>query len=485
MEEDYRNLCQVFTPTQNVKELLDWCGYTKDLYGKKIMENSCGDGHILQEVVKRYIEECIKDGKKYDEILIGLENDIYGIEYDPKQYDKCKKNLNNILKEYGLEKIEWKNIKNQDTLSCDFKQEFDYVVGNPPYIKYKSLSQEDREIIRKKFETCKNGKFDYCYAFIESSIKSLKNKGRMAYLVPSSIFKNVFAKDLRKFIKPHIIKLYDYTTIKLFDKETNEKGKNRLVSSVIMIIEKNMDNESIEYIDINENDNRPINKKDLDDNNKWIFKNIDRRIDGKKRFGDFFFASNTIATLYNNAYVIKEYEEKEDYIITDNGQKIEKEIVRDTMSPKSFRKEKMEKIIFPYQYNDNGELIRYSTEEFESRFPETSKYLRNFQEDLNNRKSDTNASWFEYGRSQALRNSNYEKLLLSTVITGEVKTKILPKDNIPYSGIYILATKDKSLKEAEKILKSKEFLEYIEGRGINASGKSLRITSKDINDYMF
>ena len=104
---------------------------------------------------------------------------------------------------------------------------------------------------------------------------------------------------------------------------------------------------------------------------------------------------------------------------------------------------------------------------------------------MENRKSDKNASWFEYGRSQALRNNNKEKLLLSTVITNEVKTKILPKDNIPYSGIYIIPIKDKTLKEADKILKSKKFFNYIEGKGINTSGKSFRITSKDINDYIF
>lgn len=76
-------------------------------------------------------------------------------------------------------------------------------------------------------------------------------------------------------------------------------------------------------------------------------------------------------------------------------------------------------------------------------------------------------------------------MLLSTVITNEVKTKILPKNNVPYSGIYIIPIKDKTLEEADKILKSKEFFNYIEGKGINASGKSLRITSKDINEYMF
>ena len=76
-------------------------------------------------------------------------------------------------------------------------------------------------------------------------------------------------------------------------------------------------------------------------------------------------------------------------------------------------------------------------------------------------------------------------MLLSTVITNEVKTKILPKNNVPYSGIYIIPIKDKTLEEADKILKSKDFFYYIEGKGINASGKSLRITSKDINEYRF
>ena len=144
-----------------------------------------------------------------------------------------------------------------------------------------------------------------------------------------------------------------------------------------------------------------------------------------------------------------------------------------------------EKIIFPYYYKQNNELVRYSMEEFEKRFPNTCEYLRKFEEKLENRNSDKNAKWFEYGRSQALKNNNSKKLLLSTVITDEVKTKILPKSNIPYSGIYILPIKDRTLKEAEKILKSKEFLDYIQGKGINASGNSLRITSKDINEYMF
>lgn len=483
MEEDYRNLCQVFTPNKNVKELLDWCDYKENLYGKKVMENSCGDGHILQEVVKRYIEDCLKNGIPKEKIEKGLSEDIYGIEYDNPQYKKCKNNLDNIIKEYKLNKINWKNIKNEDALIRLYNNKFDYVVGNPPYIKYKSLSEEDREYIREKFETCKKGKFDYCYAFIESSIRSLKNNGKMAYLIPSSIFKNVFANDLRDFIKPHVIKIYDYTITQLFDKSTNDKGTDRLVSSVIMVLEKNSKKDNIEYFDINKKVNFNINKDELED--KWVFKNKIKNDKNKNKFGDYFYVSNTIATLYNNAYVIKDYTEDKKYIYPKIGGKIEKKVIKNTISPKTFDKEQIEKIIFPYYYNKNNELMRYETSAFEKKFAGACEYLKKFEEKLKNRDSDKNARWFEYGRSQALKSNNSEKLLISTVITNEVKTKILPKDNIPYSGIYIIPKKDKSLKEAEKILQSNSFFEYIEGKGINASGNSLRITAKDICEYMF
>ena len=480
MEENYRKLCQVFTPTENVKELLDWCDYRNNLYGKKIMENSCGDGHILQEVVRRYIQDCIKNNFSKNKIKDGLNNDIFAIEYDPEQYDKCKKNLNIILKQYNIGNIKWNNIINGDTLKSNDVQKFDFVVGNPPYIKYKSLSVEDRDYIKNKFHTCKSGKFDYCYAFIEKSINALKNNGIMAYLIPSSVFKNVFAEELRNYIKPHILKIYDYTSIKLFTKETIDQ--DRLTSSSVMILKKNSNVDNIEYIDIAKNKILTIPKRNLV--KKWVFRENVLNEDNKNKFSDYFYASNTIATLYNKAYVISEYTETEEYIRTKDGYEIEKEILRDTISPKNFKKDKKEKIIFPYYY-ENGELKRYTQEIFEQRYPKACEYLKKYNIFLEKRKSDKSAKWFEYGRSQALRNSNKPKILLSTVITNEVKLEILSKNNVPYSGIYITQKGNKSLKEAEKILKSNKFLEYIQAKGINASGNSLRITSQDINEFMF
>ena len=48
--------CQIPTPQKYVQQMLDYVDYSKKLYGKKVLENSCGEGNILLEVVKRYIE---------------------------------------------------------------------------------------------------------------------------------------------------------------------------------------------------------------------------------------------------------------------------------------------------------------------------------------------------------------------------------------------------------------------------------------------
>lgn len=348
MNKDYRNSCQVFTPKNIVKQLLDWCGYNENLYGKKVMENSCGEGNILEQVIKSYIEDSIRQGIPINKIKCGLENDIYGIECDNKKLIKCFKKINKITKEYGINNVEWKNIIRADTLKKNIKEKFDYIVGNPPYIKYKTLEEKDRKYIRENFKTCRNGKFDYCYAFIEKSMDTLKDGGKMAYLVPNSVFKNVFANDLREYMKPHIEKIYDYTIQQLFDKETNDKHYDRITSSTIMILNKNSNLEVLEYEDVTDNKSLVLNKKDL--GKKWIFFNdVDEGAEEKTKFSKYFIANNTIATLYNKAYVIDGYKEDKEYIYIDD-ERIEKKVVKDTISPKNFGKGLKQKIIFPYYY---------------------------------------------------------------------------------------------------------------------------------------
>lgn len=465
--------CQVFTPNDYVEELLDRVGYVENLYGKKILENSCGDGNILISIVQRYIDDCKKKKMSVEKIKIGLVRDIHGVEIDPQQYFKCIFNLNEILKKNQIESLEW-SIYNEDYLKKEDMNKYHFIVGNPPYVTYKELKKNDQIYLKNTFISCKKGKFDYCYAFIEKSINSLETVGKMAYLIPSSIFKTVFGANLREYMKPYIESIYDFTQEKMFD--------DALVKSAIMVLNANRKKDTLYYTDVTLNVafDLPINNLA----EKWFFTENMRQ--GEKRFGDYFKVNHVIATLLNEAYVIKDYIEMDNYFQCDNYL-LEKHIVRDTATPRTLRNGIKEKIIFPYSYEE-GRLKRYSEKEFENIFPNVFEYLSTYKEKLDKRKKDEGSKWFEYGRSQALNGLNKEKLLISTIITTEMPVYLLASDCIPYAGMYIVpkdTNNELSLEDAITILKSKDFIQYVSDVGIHISGSSLRITSKDIENYKF
>ena len=468
--------CQVFTPKDYVKKLLDSVGYVNNLYGKKILENSCGNGNILIEIVQRYINDSRALNKSNVEIENGLENDIFGIEIDYVQYTECINNLNEILNKNGLKLINW-NITNQDYLKWDIEKKFDFIVGNPPYINYTEIKKDELLYLKTNFKSCKKGKFDYCYAFIEKSINNLSENGKMSYLIPSSIFKTVFGFNLRELIKPFIKKIIDYSQKKIFNKA--------LIKSAIIILDKSATmKDEINYIEEHSNRNSYLLKEKLF--NKWFFSEIKV---GSYRFGDYFKVSHVVATLLNNVYILKEedYIETSDFYIYKNKYKIEKKIVYETASPRSLRYKNVEKIIFPYTYINN-KLIRYEENEFRDNFPGVFTYLNDNKSKLINRKSDKSAKWFEYGRSQALQNIYNEKLLISTIVSEKIRVYKLSKDCIPYAGVSIILKENNNkflLKKAKEILESKDFFEYILSIGIPINGNSVRITSKDIENYYF
>ncbi len=467
--------CQVFTPENYVKEMLDSVGYKEHLYGKRILENSCGDGKILVVIVQRYIDDCIANGLTKEQTKEGLSRDIYGIEIDWEQYQKCIENLNGVLQRNNIDFVKW-NIYNKDYLCWDGMMRFDFIVGNPPYITYNELNEWQQKYVRDKFETCAKGKFDYCYAFIEKSVKSLSSEGKMAYLIPSSIFKTVYGENLRNFIKPFLQEIRDYAQDRMFD--------NALVKSAIMVLAKKNKNIFFRYYDGANGNRTNISISNL--TTKWIF--TTGNIYGMKRFGDYFHVAHVVATLLNKAFVMKEKSyTRINGCYQCNGHDIEEEIVKETATPRSLRYNKVEKIIFPYSYKE-GKLVRYSEEEFKQKFPGANAYLEDFKEELKQRKSDDKAAWFEYGRSQALSELNKNKLLISTVITGKVTAYPLKKDCIPYAGMFIVPRTDENiynLEDARKILESEDFLKYVKAIGIHISGKSIRVTSRDIENYMF
>ena len=468
------NNCQVQTPDSYVLFLLDSVGYKNNLYGKKILENSCGHGNILIQIIERYILDSQKNNISIQDIVKGIENDIVAYETDETSIRICKERLETLRTKYNLPNIRW-NIINDDFLKVAI-QKYDFIIGNPPYITYHDLTLDERKFLHDNFESCKNGRFDYFYAFIEKSINSLNDRGKLSYLIPFSVFRNSSAKNLRNIIKPYIVDIYDYSGIKIFP--------SVITSSTIIVCENNTNNDNVNYYNTYSEESKTISKASFED--KWFF--LDNK-SANRRFGDFFYVQNSVATLLNKAFLIKEYTQDDKYTYTSSG-KIENVLVKDAVSVKSIKKlhktGNSEKIIFPYKITTTG-YERYSKNEFEIRFPAASAYLKTYIEELKKRKSDINAHWFEYGRNQALGDIIGEKLILSMVITNKVTVYTASKETIPYAGYFVKKAKGSTLEleTAKVILESEDFYKYVMSHGTPTTKTSYRISVKDILEYRF
>ena len=465
--------CQVSTPENYVEILLNKVGYIKKLYGKKVLENSCGEGNILKVIVKRYIEDSIYVGLTLQEIKIGLEKDIIGYEIDHERYIKCIDSIEEIANNHNIFNVKW-SIKECDYLKNNNEELYDFVIGNPPYISYDEISSKDKKYLMNNYISCANGRFDYCYAFIEKSIKSLSSEGVLAYIIPTSIFKTKSGTSIRQLMKPFLSEIHDFKDQTMFPGIT--------IKSSIIVLKNNQMSESLLYFDSYLNCNTLINKNELHE--KWIFEHNFNH--GKKRFGDYFKVANSPATLLNSAFVIKDgnYEKVSNYFYVNNLY-LEKELIKEAIAPKNINSNKKEIIIFPYIIA-NKTVNRINENDFKNHYPGVYNYLYNHYEKLSLRKSDNKTQWFEYGRNQALNISTEDKLVLSTIVTKRTKVCRYSKRVIPYSGLTITSKNEgMSLENALNIIQSSKFINYCYCVGIPINGNSVRITSKDIENYMF
>lgn len=470
------NNCKIFTPEEYVEELLDAVEYREHLYGQSVLENSCGDGNILMGVVRRYILSCRADGRTDEEIRRGLERDICGMELEEKHAAKCRENLHAVATQLGIEEVKW-NIIEGNYLHYSFNRQFDYVLSNPPYVVYRDIEQGERDYLKEHFTCCTEGKFDYYYAFIEKSMTELALYGEMAYIIPYSIYKNVFARKLREQIKPYVVKICDYTS--------EQKFPGITTSSTILVINKTP-SINFTYIDQVTGIEIEVRKKRLPD--KWLFMDYYTMLKEtlwkkKEKFGTYFDVNNTIATLYNEAFLLEGYTLNGEYYESETGDKVEAALVRPAVSKKKRKQDKLH-IIFPYKW-ENGVLTHYEDKDFRKQFPYATAHLLQYETKLGKRAVDKSAQWFEYGRSQAITKITQEKLVMPSIISSAVNVTEEDADTIPCAGFFITAKEGHTLAEAKKILESAEFYDYLKLIGIFTTGKSRRLTVKDIANYTF
>lgn len=188
----------------------------------KILEPACGICQFLMRI-KRNKEHIFENA----EIKVGVE---------------INKELVNYIHEFNLDQ-EIKIIHG-DYLLWDTEDRFDVIIGNPPY-GIPSLSEhytirvdnETKKRYKRIYETW-YGKYNVYGAFIEKSIKLLKENGQLIFIIPATFMILDEFKKLRNFLafegKTEIIYIgsdvfkpeTDVTTVILrFVKSESEKNK--------------------------------------------------------------------------------------------------------------------------------------------------------------------------------------------------------------------------------------------------------------------
>jgi adenine-specific DNA-methyltransferase len=418
----------VYTPNWIVKTILDYLEYgNNNISNKKIIDPSCGDGAFLKEVVERFITDALNSNKSISEIKNLLEQNVYGIDIDKNAIELCRINLTNIAKKYGINDVNWNLINNDSTnkvwISKLFKK-FDYVVGNPPYIRIQNLGKEKRNKIQKEWELCKSGSTDIYIAFFELGYYLLNDMGKLGYITPNTYIKTSAGKDLRQFIKnKKILKsLIDFKHHQIFE--------NATTYSIITILSKRHEQNTFElYYGAPDKKIKFIDEIDLNNlnDNNWILctngvlvkiKEIESR---GAPLGEIANIHVGITTLADSYYIFKNplLKEKTAIIKLKDGREfeIEKNILKPIIKAsilKSSEDEQNNYVIFPYKLKNNKHII-IPENELKEKYPLTYNYFLRIKDILLARdKGKPNpVAWYAFGRSQGLDTSFGKKILTS------------------------------------------------------------------------
>ena len=495
---------QYMTPKEIVEMILDEINYTNENVLKKtIIEPSFGDGNFLIQIIERIVEQGEKQQLSSNQLSTIIKQHVFGIEKDKILYKKTIDSLNSKLEEYHIPKIDWtKNLLCGDTLLLysQFENKFDYVVGNPPFVRIHNIDDEYRKVFDKFLFT--NGMIDLYIIFYEIGIKMLNDTGKLGFISPNSFLKNTSQQTFRNYLikNKYLSKIYDFKTSKIFSDASTYTcicilDKNSENSNDIIYKEYNMYNiELTELFTYEEFEKKFINKSwnlCSKENSNFLEKNEKCN----RKIKNIATVQNGITTNKDDVFIHKIFLDKELTIPFNNELQsvvyfqdkdnetieIESEILKQCVKISKYNGIiDNTYIIFPYNN------IAITEDKLMKEFPKTYKYLKKHYNELIKRDIEKTNEWYLFGRSQGLKNCNKKKIIFKHIINKQepqIITYLLDENTVCYSGIY--TTTDENIEELKKIYESKDFSRYCSLVGKDMNGGYISVSSKMIKEYGF
>jgi hypothetical protein len=192
----------VLTRAPVVALILDLVGYTEDqdLGATTLLEPSCGHGAFLEEALRRLLRSATRHGRP----LSSLKKAIHAFDIDPVHVEKTRSLLAKILREQGAApkaatRLAEGWVDCQDFLLATIERRFDFVVGNPPYIRIEQLPPGLIARYREDHASLYD-RADLYVAFIERGLKLLTPEGLLSYICADRWISNKYGGPLRALI---------------------------------------------------------------------------------------------------------------------------------------------------------------------------------------------------------------------------------------------------------------------------------------------
>lgn len=452
----------------------------KELENILIADISCGCGGFLIDAV------CYLKNKTKKNLFDIYENNIYGIDIQEYSIVRTKILLCLLAIMENEDKEEFNfNLYSKDSLEFNIKDEnllvkqndgFDLILGNPPYVCSRNMDDKTKQLI-STWSSCSTGHPDLYIPFFEIGYKLLSENGVLGYITVNSFIKSLNGRAIRKYFEDNSV---DLTII---DFEDEQIFTSRMTYTSICFLHKNGSNK-IYYTSLRRSalkEKISFNKfkyKDLDSYNGWHFKNknFTKKIESNGTpLGNLYNTKSGIATLKNNVYIFKPIRYDETYYYIDDEIRIEKDICRDIVNSNLLIKTNdivnlIEKIIFPYVYDQDNNVKILEENEFKSKYPKAYEYLLCKQNELFQRdkgKGKFYTYWYAFGRNQSLERTKY-KLLFPQLARKGFHSYLSDDENLYfYNGMAALSNDLNSLLVLQKIFMSDIFRTYVSSTSKN------------------
>lgn len=459
-----KTLGQIFTPSYLVQDILDLAGYKSShlILKKHVIDNSCGAGAFLVEVVDRYCHAYQTEHPKGRSLQRELETYIHGIELDELAFQSCLTNLNDVASVYGLENVSW-DIRNENTLDVsDYDGRMDFVVGNPPYVRVHNLEDSFERVKRYRF--CCGGMTDLYLVFYEIGLRMLATNGRLAYISPSSWLNSLAGHNMREYaVESGMLRIVadlghyqpftatTYTAIVVF--ENSEKTNH--FSYVEYIAPHQLKKiAELEYDDSYFDDALYLGEKGTLRELKEI-----KTTDTSKMVE----VKNGFATLADDVFIADEFP-FDQYVIP---------VIKASTG-------KWRKAVYLYDIEGRA----FSKDKIFGQ-KAVAQYLLSYQKELlKGRAEDDAPEWYLYGRTQALKDVWSKKYAINTVVRDKSSLKFNRADagTGVYAGLYILTSLSEN--EVRDALCSDDFIAYIKVLKKYKSGGYYTFSSKDVSQFL-